>query len=57
MNKDKKQKLIIILISVEAVSGVTCSAMILTQNHPYISLLILAGGAVASKVLAHVKRH
>jgi len=53
----KPSKLNIILIAIKAVSGVAGGAMILTENHPFISLGILALGAAANEVQAYIKSY
>jgi len=53
----KPSKFNILLIAIKAISGIAGGAMILTENHPYISLAILALGAAANEVQAYIKTY
>ena len=43
------------LLIIKAVSGVAGGALVLTENHPYISLLVLACGAAANEAIMYFK--
>jgi len=49
------QKYKFILTVVKAVSGVIGGALVLTENHPYITLIFLAVGAGANEALNFFK--
>lgn len=55
MTKVKKFELLLLIV--KAVSGVAGSALILTENHPYITLLVLAAGAAANEALMYIKNN
>jgi len=55
MTKILSNKWQLILLIVKAVSGVIGGALILTENHPYISLLVLAIGAAANEAISYFK--
>jgi len=57
MKNKKPSKINILLISIKAVAGVAGGAMILSNNHPYLSLIILALGAAANEVQAYIKTY
>jgi hypothetical protein len=57
MKNKKPSKINILLISIKAVSGVAGGAMILSNNHPYISLVILALGASANEIQTYIKTY
>ena len=44
------EKLALLAMCIEAVTGVIGGSMVLEQNHPYITLTVLATGAVATKI-------
>lgn len=41
--------------AVKAVTGVAGASLVLEQNHPYITLLVLAVGAVANEAIMFFK--
>lgn len=49
------EKLKYIGLLIEAATGVFGAAVILTENHPYIALTILALGAMSSKSVEFLK--
>ena len=51
MNK----QLEIIVLSVKAICGVAGGALVLTENHPYISLTFLCLAAAANELILYLK--
>lgn len=51
----KLEKLKYVGLLIEAATGVFGAALILTENHPYITLIILALGAMSSKSVEFLK--
>lgn len=51
----KYQKLKLIGLIIKAMTGVVGTAVILTENHPYISIAILAIGAGANEYVSFLK--
>ena len=51
----KLERLKYIGLLIEAVTGVLGVAVILTENHPYITILILSLGAMSSKSVEFLK--
>lgn len=49
--KGKSKKIKLIALCIKAVTGVLGASMILTQQRPYVTLLILCIGAIANEVL------
>lgn len=49
--KGKSKKIKLIALCIKAVTGVLGASMILTQQRPYLTLLILCIGAIANEVL------
>ena len=49
------EKLALLAMCIEAVTGVIGGSMVLEQNHPYITLTVLATGAVATKITNYFK--
>ncbi len=49
------KKLALIAMCIEAATGIIGGSMVLEQNHPYITLAILATGAVATKITNYIK--
>lgn len=52
---DKPTNIKVILLCVEAITGVIGSALILNQDHPYFALGTLAVGAAVSKIINFYK--
>ncbi len=50
MTLTKLEKLKLIGLSIEAATGIIGGSLILVENHPYLTLTILALGAVATKI-------
>jgi hypothetical protein len=50
----RKNRLKLAALCIEGVTAVLGSALILEQNHPYITLIILAIGVVSHKVLKFI---
>jgi hypothetical protein len=50
-----KRKHEFIILAVKAVCGVVGGALILTEDHPYLSLLFLAIGAAANEAVIYFK--
>ncbi len=55
MTLTKLEKLKLIGISIKAGTGVIGGSLILSEGHPYLSLAILAIGAVANEVCSFIK--
>lgn len=50
--RGKSKKIKLIALCIKAVTGVLGASMILTQQRPYLTLLILCVGAVANEITA-----
>jgi hypothetical protein len=50
----KKNRLKLLALCIEGATGVVGGALILEQNHPYLTLFILALGAVANKIIKFI---
>ena len=53
MRKIEKLKLIGLII--KSVTGVTGGSLILSENHPYLSIIILGIGAAANEFVSYIK--
>ena len=51
----KIEKIKIVGLVVKAVTGVLGASLILTEHHPYLSILVLVAGASANEVLNFIK--
>lgn len=51
MKISEKQKFVLNLVKVAA--GVAGGALVLTENHPYIALIVLVVGAIANEALTY----
>lgn len=51
----RSEKFKISLVAIKAICGVAGGALVLTENHPYITLIILSIGAAANEVQAYLK--
>lgn len=52
----KLEKLVLLGLLIEGVTGVLGGAVILTEKHPYIALTILAIGAAATKLVRFLEK-
>lgn len=55
LSLSKVEKLKLIGLCIEAVSGVVGGSLILVEGHPYITLIVLGLGAVATKIVSFIK--
>lgn len=51
------KKWALVAMCIEAATGIVGGSMVLEQNHPYITLAILATGAVATKIANYLKEN
>lgn len=51
----KLEKLKLIGLCIEGATGIIGGSLILTEKHPYLTLSVLAIGAVASKIVNFIK--
>lgn len=51
----KIEKFKLIGLCIKAVTGIIGGSLILEQNHPYVTLIVLAIGAVANEVVSFIK--
>ena len=52
---DRYDKFMLIGYSIKSATGLAGVARILEQNHPYLTIAILASGAVASEAVTYIK--
>ncbi|MES3018222.1 MAG: hypothetical protein V4721_10605 [Bacteroidota bacterium] len=52
----KIERLVLIGICIEAGTGVIGVSVILTEGHPYLTIAILALGAIATKAVAYIEK-
>lgn len=50
------EKLELLALCIEGATGVIGASLILTEKHPYISITVLAAGAVATKCINFLHR-
>lgn len=50
-DRGKSKKIKLIALCIKAITGVLGASMILTEQHPYLSIAILCCGAVANEIL------
>lgn len=50
-----KDKYAILAFSVKAITGVVGTSLVLEQNHPYITVTVLALGAVTNEIIDFYK--
>lgn len=51
----KLEKIKLLGLCIEAATGIIGGSLILSENHPYIALSVLALGAIASKIVSFIK--
>ena len=51
----KIDKLKLAGLSIQAVTGVVGASLILTENHPYLTLVVLAIGALSNQIVSFIK--
>ena len=56
-NIKKMKKWELVALCIEAATGIVGGSMVLEQNHPYITLTILATGAIATKIANYIKEN
>ena len=47
----------LVALCIEAATGIVGGSMVLEQNHPYITLAILATGAISTKIANYIKEN
>ena len=52
---NKIDKLKLAGLSIQAVTGVVGASLILTENHPYLTLVVLAIGALSNQIVSFIK--
>ena len=52
---NKIDKLKLAGLSIQAVTGVVGASLILTENHPYFTLVVLAIGALSNQIVSFIK--
>jgi hypothetical protein len=45
----------LIAFCVKAVTGIVGTSLIMTEDHPYITIIVLSTGAIANEVINHFK--
>lgn len=56
-NLKKMKKWELVALCIEAATGIIGGSMVLEQNHPYLTLVILATGAIATKIANYIKEN